>query len=69
MSERLAATDRARRAFVANVSHDLRTPVAIMRGHLERLQSLPATVPAEATPVVAGVGALDRGGATLRGTP
>lgn len=41
MSERLAAADRARRAFVANVSHDLRTPVAIMQGHLERLQTLP----------------------------
>lgn len=30
-------TDRARKAFVANVSHDLRTPVAIVRGHVERL--------------------------------
>src|SRR5690606_29398412 len=30
-------TDRARKAFVANVSHDLRTPVAIVRGHIERL--------------------------------
>ncbi len=67
MSERLAATDRARRAFVANVSHDLRTPVAIMRGHLERIQSLPATVPADATPVGATVGALDSGGASLPG--
>ena len=37
MSERLAAADRARRAFVANVSHELRTPVAIIQGHLERL--------------------------------
>jgi len=37
MSERLAATDRARKAFVANVSHELRTPVAIIQGHLERL--------------------------------
>jgi signal transduction histidine kinase len=67
MSERLAATDRARRAFVANVSHDLRTPVAIMRGHLERLQSLPADVPAEAAPLTAGVGASERGGAPPTG--
>jgi signal transduction histidine kinase len=67
MSERLASTDRARRAFVANVSHDLRTPVAIMRGHLERLQSLQANVPAEAAPLAAGVGASERGGAPPAG--
>lgn len=56
MSERLAAADRARRAFVANVSHDLRTPVAIMQGHLERLQRVPATAGA-ATPAGVAVAA------------
>lgn len=45
MSERLAAqmhalemTDRLRRDLVANVSHDLRTPLSAMRGYLETLQ-------------------------------
>lgn len=67
MSERLAATDRARRAFVANVSHDLRTPVAIMRAHLERLQGLPGKSPAVATPAMAGVHAAEREGTSPPG--
>ncbi len=37
MVDRLQATDRARKAFVANVSHELRTPVAIIQGNLERM--------------------------------
>ena len=35
LSARLDAADRQRRAFVANISHDLRTPIAIVKGHLE----------------------------------
>ncbi|MGC4190940.1 MAG: HAMP domain-containing sensor histidine kinase [Thermomicrobiales bacterium] len=37
MGERIASTDRSRRAFISNVSHDLRTPVSIMQGTAERM--------------------------------
>lgn len=36
--ERLQENDRLRRAMVANVSHDLRTPLASLQGHLETLR-------------------------------
>ena len=35
MSTRLAAADRSRRAFVADLTHELRTPLAIIRGQAE----------------------------------
>lgn len=35
--EKLAATDRLRQELIANVSHDLRTPLAIMQGYIETL--------------------------------
>jgi signal transduction histidine kinase len=35
MSARLAATDRERRAFVADLAHEFRTPLAIIRGQAE----------------------------------
>ena len=35
MSARLAATDRDRRAFVADLAHEFRTPLAIIRGQAE----------------------------------
>ncbi len=35
LTSRLGAADLQRRAFVANISHDLRTPIAVIRGHLD----------------------------------
>lgn len=41
MLDHLDRADRERRAFVANVSHDLRTPIAIIQGHIEQLIDQP----------------------------
>lgn len=35
LAERLQELDRQRRDFVASISHDLRTPIAIIRGHTD----------------------------------
>lgn len=35
LTARLSAADQQRRDFVANISHDLRTPIAVIRGHLD----------------------------------
>ncbi|HEY9289441.1 MAG TPA: HAMP domain-containing sensor histidine kinase [Candidatus Dormibacteraeota bacterium] len=37
MSARLATTDRNRRAFVADLGHELRTPLAVIRGQAEAI--------------------------------
>ena len=37
MRERLSALERARREFIANASHELRTPIFALGGHLELL--------------------------------
>lgn len=38
MADRVAGLDRARREFVANVSHELRSPLTSMRGFLEAIE-------------------------------
>lgn len=57
----LASSDAARRRFMADVSHDLRTPIAIVQGNLERLLGDDAPTNAgdgpEATPGAATAGA------------
>jgi two-component system sensor histidine kinase BaeS len=35
LTQSLDRADRQRKAFVANISHDLRTPIAVIRGHLD----------------------------------
>ena len=35
LTSSLDKADRQRKAFVANISHDLRTPIAVIRGHLD----------------------------------
>lgn len=44
--QQLTQQDRLRRELVANVSHDLRTPMAILHGYLETLQLKDGTLPA-----------------------
>jgi signal transduction histidine kinase len=39
MAEQIDRNDQARRAFISNISHELRTPVAIIKGTAERLLS------------------------------
>jgi signal transduction histidine kinase len=53
MSARLAATDRNRRAFVADLTHELRTPLAVIRGQAEAIADgvYPAD-PAHIAPIV-----------------
>lgn len=45
--EHISATDRLRQELIANVSHDLRTPLAIMQGYIETLLIKKEQVPPE----------------------
>jgi signal transduction histidine kinase len=45
--EELRRSDRMRRELIANVSHDLRSPIALIRGYLETLQLKGDAVSAE----------------------
>ena len=46
--DRLADSDRQRREFIANISHDLRTPLTSLLGYLETLSLKSATLSAVA---------------------
>lgn len=61
MAERLEQTERQRRNLVADLAHELRTPVAVIQGNLEAL--LDGVYPADAahlSPVLEEVGLLSR---------
>ena len=45
--EKLKGVENLRRELIANVSHDLRTPIAIIRGYVETLQMKEETITAE----------------------
>jgi Osmosensitive K+ channel histidine kinase len=45
--DQLADSDRQRREFIANISHDLRTPLTSLLGYLETLSLKSATLSAE----------------------
>ncbi len=45
--DKLKEVENLRRELIANVSHDLRTPIAIIRGYVETLQMKEATLTAE----------------------
>ncbi len=48
MADELDTLEQSRRSFVANVSHELRSPLTSMRGFLEAMQD--GTIPAEERP-------------------
>jgi two-component system sensor histidine kinase BaeS len=60
MSAKLAAADRNRRAFVADLTHELRTPLAIIRGQAEGIgDGVYPGDPAHLTPILDAAASLD----------
>ncbi|VTP65853.1 Sensor histidine kinase YycG [Leclercia adecarboxylata] len=47
--DQLADSDRQRREFIANISHDLRTPLTSLLGYLETLSLKSGTLSAQET--------------------
>jgi two-component system, OmpR family, sensor histidine kinase BaeS len=60
MSARLEATDARRRSFLAEVTHELRTPLAIIRGQAEGItDGVYAAGPAQIAPILDATHALE----------
>ena len=53
MAEQLRGLEETRRSFVANVSHELRSPLTSMKGFLEAMQD--GTIPEESFPEYIGI--------------
>src|SRR5438093_6307099 len=67
MSARLKTIDEQRRTFMADVTHELRTPLSVIRGQAEAIAD--GVYPADAThlaPILDATQALDRLGEDLR---
>ena len=61
MSSRLKASDEQRRSFLADVTHELRTPLSVIRGQVEAIAD--GMYPADAahlSPILDAIQALDR---------
>lgn len=61
MSARLEAIDSGRRAFLADIAHELRTPLSVVRGQAEGIaDGLYPADPEHLAPILAATGRLER---------
>jgi signal transduction histidine kinase len=61
MSSRLKANDEQRRSFLADVTHELRTPLSVIRGQVEAIgDGMYPADPAHLAPILDATQALDR---------
>jgi two-component system sensor histidine kinase BaeS len=61
MSSRLKANDEQRRSFLADITHELRTPLSVIRGQVEAIgDGMYPADPAHLAPILDATEALDR---------